>query len=435
MNVSTSSTAAGKVSLLSYPSYVLYLLSRVLSAMAWQMMAVAVGWQVYEMTDSALSLGFVGLFQFIPVVLGTLVIGHVADHYNRKTVISACQVGNAMAAAILAVGSMSGWLHVDIIFLVVTLSGAFRAFESPTIHTIAPSIMPQSILSRAIAAGHSAQQSAVVVGPAAGGVLYAFGPQAVYMTCVISFLAAGIFISLVRLERPVNLKKKVTLETIFMGFNYVRTRPILLGALSLDLFAVFFGGVTALLPVFARDILAVGPEGMGLLRSAPAIGALMISAVLSSLPLRRHAGKTMLGAVAVYGLATLAFGLSTNILLSIAALALVGASNAVSVVVRHSLVQTRTPNDMLGRVMAVSSMFTSGTSNISQFESGALAALIGAQPTVLFGRAAAVIVALSWGKFFPQLAAVHSVVPEELVDGRSTAASEEGAVQGPLRPS
>jgi MFS family permease len=414
MNVSTSSTAAGKMSLLSYPSYVFYLLSRVLSAMAWQMMAVAVGWQVYEMTDSALSLGFVGLFQFIPVVLGTLVIGHVADHYNRKTVISTCQAGNALAAAILAAGSIWGWLHVGIIFLVVTLSGAFRAFESPTLHTIAPSIMPQSILSRAIAAGNTAQQSAVIIGPAAGGLLYAFGPQVVYLTCVISFLAAGIFMSLVRIERSVQLKKKVTLETIFMGFNFVRTRPILLGALSLDLFAVFFGGVTALLPVFARDILAIGPEGMGLLRSSPAVGALAASAVLSTLPLTRHAGKTMLGAVAVYGLATLGFGLSTNIVLSIAALALVGASNAVSVVVRHSLVQTRTPNDMLGRVMAVSAMFTSGTSNIGQFESGALAALIGAQPTVLFGGIAAVMVALSWGKLFPQLAAVHSVVPEEI---------------------
>ena len=428
MNASTSPTAAGKTSLLSYPSYVLYLLSRVSSAMAWQMMAVAVGWQVYEMTDSTLSLGFVGLFQFIPVVLGTLVIGHVADHYNRKTVIRACQVGNAMAAAILAVGSMSGWLHVDIIFLVVMLSGAFRAFESPTIHTIAPSIMPPSILSRAIAAGNTAQQSAVIIGPAAGGLLYAFGPQAVYMTCVMSFLAAGIFISLVRLERPVKLKKKLTLETIFMGFSFVRTRPILLGALSLDLFAVFFGSVTALLPVFARDILAVGPAGMGLLRSSPAVGALAASAVLSSLPLTRHAGKTMLGAVAVYGLATLGFGLSTNLLLSIAALALVGAANAVSVVVRHSLVQTRTPNDMLGRVMAVSSMFTSGTSNIGQFESGALAALIGTQPTVLFGGVAAVIVALSWGKIFPQLAAVHSLVPEE-IDASSAVASEEDAVQ------
>jgi MFS family permease len=414
MNTSTSSTAADKASLLSYPPYVLYLLSRVLSTMAWQMMGVAVGWQVYEMTDSALSLGFVGLFQFIPVVLGTLVIGHVADHYDRKKVIAACQVGNAVAAAALAAGSMSGWLHVDIVFLVVMLSGAFRAFESPTLHTIAPSIMPPSILSRAIAAGNTAQQSAVIIGPAAGGLLYAFGPQAVYVTCVISYLMAGVLISLIKLERSATPKRKVTLETIFMGFNYVRTRPILLGALSLDLFAVFFAGVTALLPVFARDILAVGPGGMGLLRSAPAVGALAASAVLSSLPLTRHAGKTMLGAVAVYGLATLGFGLSTNIFLSIAALALVGAANAVSVVVRQSLVQTRTPNDMLGRVMAVSAMFTSGTNSIGQLESGALAALIGTQPTVLLGGVAAVIVALSWGKLFPQLAAVHSVVPEEI---------------------
>jgi MFS family permease len=429
MTTPTSSTAAAdKDSLLSHPSYVFYWLSRVLSSMAWQMMAVAVAWQVYDMTNSALNLGFVGLFQFVPVILGTLVIGHVADHYDRRKVVRTCQLGNTIGAAVLAVGSLSGWLSVHMIFLIVMFTGAFRAFEGPTLHTIVPSIMPSSILSRAIAAGATAQQSAVIAGPAVGGLLYVFGPQVVYMCCMAGFLVAAVLISLVKLERPPKSTKKVTLETVFAGFNYIRTRPILFGAISLDLFAVFFGGVTALLPIFARDILHVGPEGMGVLRSSPAVGALIVSAFLSHLPIKRNAGKLMLGAVVVYGMATLVFGFSEYIWLSMLALAFVGGSDAVSVVVRHSLVQTRTPNDMLGRVMAANSMFTGTTSNLGQFESGALAALIGTQPAVLFGGVAAIAIALAWGKIFPALANVQSVVPDDdSKDGGETALQEAAA--------
>jgi MFS family permease len=434
MNTPTSPTAADKDSLLSYPSYVFYWLSRVLSTMAWQMMSVAVAWQVYDMTNSALNLGFVGLFQFVPVILGTLVIGHVADHYDRRKVVRTCQFGNAIAVAVLALGSMSGWLHVNVIFLIVMVTGAFRAFEGPTLHTVVPSIMPPSILSRAIAAGATAQQTAVIVGPAVGGLLYVFGPHVVYMTCMSLFLVAAVLISLVKMERAVKSKKKVTLETVFAGFNYIRTRPILLGAISLDLFAVFFGGVTALLPIFARDILHVGPEGMGLLRSSPAVGALIVSAFLSHLPITRNAGKIMLGAVVVYGVATLLFGLSTNIFLSMVALAIVGGSDAVSVVVRHSLVQTRTPNEMLGRVMAANSMFTGTTSNLGQFESGALAALIGTQPAVLFGGVAAILIALAWGKIFPPLANVQSVVPEDDSKDHGETARREGATPKAVTP-
>lgn len=422
------SLAADQTSLLRHRQFVFYWLSRVSSTMAYQMMSVAIGWQVYDMTNSPLDLGLVGLFQFVPVVLGTLVIGHVADHYDRRKVVRACQLGNVVAAAVLAIGSLSGWLSVHMIFVIVMMTGAFRAFEGPTLHTIVPSIMPSSILSRAIAAGATAQQSAVIVGPAVGGLLYVFGPQVVYITCMAGFLVASILISLVRLKGPPKSTKKVTLETVFAGFNYIRTRPILLGAISLDLFAVFFGGVTALLPIFARDILHTGPEGLGLLRSSPAVGALLVSAFLSRLPIKRNAGKLMLGAVVVYGMATLVFGFSEYIWLSMLALAVVGGSDAVSVVVRHSLVQTRTPNDMLGRVMAANSMFTGTTSNLGQFESGAVAALLGTVPSVLIGGAAAIAIALAWGKIFPALATVQSVVPEDdTKDGGETALQEAAA--------
>ncbi len=380
--------------------------------MAYQMMSVAIGWQVYDMTNSPLDLGFVGLIQFVPVILGTLVIGHVADHYDRRKVVRACQLGNALGAAVLAVGSLSGWLSVGVIFCIVLVTGTCRAFEGPTLHTLVPSIMPPAILSRAIAAGATAQQTAVIAGPALGGFLYIFGPNVVYLTCLAGFLTASVLVSLIRLERPPKEKKPITLETIFAGFHYIRSRPILLGAISLDLFAVFLGGVTALLPIYARDILQTGPEGLGLLRSSPAVGAILVSLFLARTPLKRNAGKLMFAAVIVYGLSTIVFGLSAWLWLSMGALAVYGGADAISVVVRHSLVQTRTPNDMLGRVMAVNSLFTGTTSNLGQFESGAVAALFGAVPSVLIGGIGAIMIVFLWWRLFPQLAQVQSVVPE-----------------------
>jgi MFS family permease len=409
----STAPAADQDSLLNHRQFIFYWLARVSSTMAYQMMAVAIGWQVYDMTNSPLDLGFVGQIQFVPVILGTLVIGHVADHYDRRKVVRACQLGNACAAAVLAIGSLAGGLSVGVIFAVVLVAGTCRAFEGPTLHTLVPSIMPPAILSRAIAAGATAQQTAVITGPALGGFLYIFGPNVVYFTCFVGFVTASVLVSLIRLERPPKEKKPITLETIFAGFHYIRSRPILLGAISLDLFAVFLGGVTALLPIYARDILQTGPEGLGLLRSSPAIGALMVSAFLARTPLKRNAGKLMFAAVTVYGLSTIVFGLSSWLWLSMAALAVYGGADAISVVVRHSLVQTRTPNEMLGRVMAVNSLFTGTTSNLGQFESGAVAALLGVVPSVLIGGVGAIMIMFLWTRLFPDLVRVQSVVPEK----------------------
>lgn len=420
------STAASEISLLRHTSFLLYWWTRVLSTVGYQMLTVAIGWQVYNLTNSALDLGFIGLVLFIPVVFGTFIIGHVADHYDRRAVVRTCQIGKALGTAVLVVATFGGWISVPLIFIVLFVTGTCRAFEGPTLHTIVPSIMPAEILSRAIAAGATAQQVATIGGPALGGFFldldltmhyggsaYVLGVNTVYLASLALFLIAATLISLVRMERPPKEKKKITLETVFAGFNYIRTRPIIFGAITLDLGAVLLGGVTALLPIFARDILDAGPTGFGLLRSSPAVGALLMSGFLTRMSINRRAGHIMIGAVIVYGLSIAAFGLSTWLPISMIALAVSGAADAVSVVVRHSLVQTRTPNEMLGRVMAVNSTFTGTTSNLGQFESGAVAALLGSVPSVLIGGFGAVLVALLWIRLFPAFWRVQSVLPEK----------------------
>jgi MFS family permease len=341
------------------------------------------------------------------------VIGHVADYYDRRVVVRTCQIGKALAAAVLAIASFYGWVNVALIFALVFVVGTCRAFEGPTLHTIVPSIMPQHVLSRAIAAGATSHQVAVIGGPALGGLLYAFGPIVVYATCLVAFIAAATLVSLIHLERPPKEKKPITLETVFAGFNYIRTRPVIFGAITLDLGAVLLGGVTALLPIFARDILQTGPLGLGLLRSAPAVGALLMSGYLAHTLIKERAGHIMIGAVIAYGLSIVVFGLSESIILSMIALAASGAADAVSVVVRHSLVQTRTPNEMLGRVMAVNSTFTGTTSTLGQFESGVVAALIGVVPSVLIGGFGAIAIALLWIRLFPDFWRVQSIIPDK----------------------
>ncbi len=406
-------TVTDQFSLLRHRQFMLYWATRVSTTLAYQMMFVAVGWQVYDLTSSAFDLGLVGLILFVPSVFGTLVVGHVADHYDRREVIRISQIGKALSAAALAIGSLNGGLSIGLIFSIVFVIGTCRAFDNPTMHTLVPSIVPPAMISRAVAAGSSANQIATISGPALGGVLYIFGPAVVYWICCVAFITASVLIGMIRLERPPKEKKPVTLETIFAGFSYMRSHPILLGAVSLDLCAVLLGGVIALLPIYARDILETGPWGLGLLRSAPAMGALMVSVFLARVSLRRRAGQMMIGSVIVFGLSVIVFGLSTSLVLSIAALAVYGAADAVSVVIRHSLVQSRTPNDTLGRVMAVSSLFTSSAGTLGQFESGALAALVGVVPSVLIGGFGAIAIALLWTRLFPDLWRVQSVIPEK----------------------
>jgi MFS family permease len=379
---------------------------------AYQMQAVAVGWQIYALTGSAFDLGLVGLVQFFPVVVLGVLIGHIADRYDRRVVVGTCQIVKALAAAAFAVGTIGGFLTRDVMLAILFVSGTARAFETPTMHTLVPGIVPPEILPRAIAASSTATQTAIICGPALGGLLYIFGASTVYLTCTAVFVLASILVSQIQMQRTPPDKKPVTLGAVFAGFRYIRHNKVVLGAISLDLFAMLLGGVTALLPIYAKDVLMTGPWGLGLLRSAPALGALAVSIWLAHHQLERHVGRVLFSAIAAFGAATIAFAFSTSIALSIVALAIYGAADAVSVVIRHSLVQTRTPSEMLGRVMAVNFMFTGTSGTLGEFRAGTVAALFGAFTSVLVGGVGAILVGLLWMKLFPELRRIERIESE-----------------------
>ena len=405
-------TDASAHSLTRQRSFVLFWCARTSTSAAYQMQAVAIGWQIYDLTRSPLDLGLVGLVQFFPIVLMALVIGQIADRYDRRGVARACQIVKACGALALAIGSAGGWLGREAIFAILFVVGTARAFETPTMHALVPGIVPPLLLPRAIAASATANQTAIIGGPAIGGLLYLFGPAAVYFTCTAVFVTAAVLVSLIETQAQRMDKQPVTLQSLFAGFAYLRSRPLLLGAISLDLFVVVAGGVTALLPMFARDILQTGPEGLGLLRSAPAIGALAISVVLARHAIERRAGAILFASVALFGLAIVVFALSTSFILSLAALSVYGAADATSVVIRHSLVQTRTPDEMLGRVMAVNSMFTGSSGTLGEFRAGALAEWLGPVNSALIGGVAAIAITLIWMRAFPDLRRIDSITVE-----------------------
>ncbi|HZN29592.1 MAG TPA: MFS transporter [Xanthobacteraceae bacterium] len=407
-----SEPVASPTHLTGHRSFVLFWCARTFTNGAYMMQGVAVGWQIYELTNNPLDLGLVGLVQFFPLIAMSIIAGQVLDLFDRRVIAGVCQIGKALAALLLAVGTAQGWLGREAMFAILFLSGTARAFEIPTMHSLLPGIVPVTLLPRAIAASATAQQTAVICGPSIGGLMYAFGPTAVYATCTLVFVAASALIGLIQVAPRREERKPVTLATVFAGFRYIRHQPIVLGAISLDLFAVLLGGVTALLPIYARDILEAGPWALGLLRSAPAVGALATAIVLAHRSIASHAGRIMFVAVGMFGLATLIFGLSTSVVLSFLALVVYGASDAVSVVIRQSLVQLRTPHDMLGRVMAVNAMCTGSSGTLGEFRAGAVAAWLGAVPAVLMGGFGTIVVMLIWMWAFPQLRRVGKLSPE-----------------------
>jgi MFS family permease len=393
-------------------AFVLFWCARTLSNGAFMMQGVAIGWQVYDLTADPMDLGLVGLMQFFPVVAFSVLVGQIADRFDRRSIAACAQAGKAIAALALALGSFNGWLTRESMLALVFVSGTARAFELPTMHALLPATVPAVLLPRAIAASATAQQTAVICGPSLGGLLYGFGPATVYGICTAIFVAASFLIARVHVARRPEVRKPLSIETLFAGFAYIYSRPVLLGAISLDLFAVLLGGVTALLPIYARDILHAGPWALGLLRSAPAFGALGASLVLARHGLSGRAGPIMFAAVGTFGVASVLFALSTSIGLSLAALAIYGASDAISVVIRQSLVQMRTPSDMLGRVMAVNAMFTGSSGSLGEFRAGALAAWLGAVPSALVGGLGAIAVMLLWLAAFPQLRRIDRLTPE-----------------------
>lgn len=390
-------------SILRHSPFVLFWFSRVLSTLAFQIQAVAVGWQMYALTGSTFKLGLVGLTAFLPMVSFSLIAGHVADRYDRRRIASACQISEGLAVATLAISSLGGWVTPRIIFACVAVIGAARAFDSPAMQSLVPGLVPESLLPRVFAWTASASQTASIIGPALGGLLYATGPVAPYSAAAGSFIIAGVLAALIQMERPLRAREPVSLRSVFSGASFIRSRPPILGSISLDLFAVLLGGATALLPVYARDILHIGPWGLGVLRSAPAAGALSTSVFLAHYTPRRHVGRTMFGAVMVFGLATIVFGLSRSVLLSLAALFALGAADVVSVVIRLSLVQIDTPDAMRGRVSAVNSLFIGTSNQLGEFESGVTAAWFGTVPAVVLGGIGTIVVAALWMHLFPEL--------------------------------
>jgi len=399
----SSIAPASAAALLRQPSLIFFLLSRSLSRFSSQIGAVAIGWQVYDLTGRAFDLGMVGLVQFLPTALLVFVAGHTADRFERKRVVQVCQLAEATTALFLAWGSYAGWLTEVHIFIATFVLGTAGAFESPATAALLPLIAPQGTLQRATALSSGATQLATITGPALGGLAYALSPAAPYGIMLLFWLAAMIFTGAIQQTQQAPAKDTASSDDLFAGVRFVRSNPAILGTISLDLFAVLFGGVVALLPIYARDILDAGPFGLGILRAAPAVGALLTTMVLARHTINRKVGIRMFQAVIVFGAATVVFALSHWIWLSLLALAVLGAADTVSVVIRFSLVQLRTPDEMRGRVGAVNFLFINASNQLGQFESGVTAALFGTVPAAMFGGVATIAVALLWMKLFPSL--------------------------------
>ena len=402
----------GQAPLFSFRSFRLLFWSRISVTLALQMQAVAVGWQIYDLTGSALDLGLIGLVQFLPPLALTLLAGQIADRYDRRLILLCCYAIEFTAMAGLLLLTLFVANPVLGIYALLLLTGVARAFESPAVQAVMPSMVTREIFGRAVAAWSSGSKLSTIVGPALGGFIYALGPDWVYG--VGTLLLGATVISILRLDRPPIPERRAALswDSMIAGLGFIRRRQPVLGAISLDLVAVLFGGATALLPIFARDILDLGPVGLGMLRAAPAAGAFLVAVWLARHPIVRGGGWLMFGSVAAFGIATIAFGLSDNVLLSIAALVAIGVSDQISVVIRMTLVQAATPEEMRGRVAAVNSLFIGTSNQLGAFESGVTADWFGAVGSVLLGGVVTLASVVLWAWWFPSLR--HVKRPDEV---------------------
>jgi MFS family permease len=399
--------AGSAAALFRHPPFLLFFTARAFSRFCYQIGAVAVGWQVYALTNSALNLGLIGLTQFVPMALLVFVAGHAADRFDRRRVAQISQIVAAATAAFLAYGSFAGWLEVPQIFAAVAVLGMTAAFESPTTAAMLPLVAPEGMLQRATAVSSATVQVATIIGPALGGLAYAVSPGVPYAIITVAWLIAAAVNGAITLAAQPARTEPPTLASLFAGVGFVRRNPLILGSISLDLFAVLLGGVTALMPIYARDILHTGPWGLGILRGAPAVGAMAMATVLARTSITRRVGLRMFQAVIVFGLATIVFALSHWLWLSLIALAVLGAADMISVVIRLSLVQLATPDEMRGRVGAVNYLFINASAQLGEFESGIAAFLLGAVPAAVLGGLGTIAVALLWMKLFPSLRTVE----------------------------
>jgi MFS family permease len=404
-----SSRAPLPPSAFSYTSFRLYWLARFFNGFATQIVSVAVGWQIYDETRDAFLLGLVGLVQFAPAIVFVLVTGTAADRYNRRAIMTLCTGLEALCVAALAgfwiVHATQPGEHGNIwpVFVILTFFGVARAFLTPAVQSLAANIVPRESFANAVAWNSSAMQASFTIGPAIGGLLYGISSLVPYAVAFLLFGIAAALTLLIPKPPQKTTSEPRSIETMLAGVRYIRSNPVVLGAISLDMFAVLLGGATALLPVFARDILEVGPWGLGFLRSAAGVGALVMVVWLVRNPIRDHAGKVMFLCVAIYGAAIVAFGLSTTLWLSVPALFIMGAADMVSVNVRSTLIQLATPDDVRGRVTAVNSVFIGASNEVGEFRAGSMAALIGAVPAVVIGGAGAIGITALWTRLFPDL--------------------------------
>ena len=395
---------APRLAVLRNRDFTFFLAARFLATIAVQMQTVAVGWQVYAVTHDPLDLGLIGLSQFLPFVLLILPAGHLADSHDRRRIITLCFALECVCALLLLVLAARGLHSAAPVFAVMVLFGIARAFAMPTGQALLPNLVPREQFGTAVALNSSTWQVATIAGPALGGVVYLSGATVVYATVAVLLAFATLLTLMVRRggERSASAEAPGW-HTLLSGLRFVWSRRPVLGAISLDLFAVLFGGATALLPVYAADVLHVGPSGLGLLRTAPGAGAALCGLAIGVSPIARHVGRWMFGGVLAFGVATITFGLSTSFSLSIAALAVMGAGDMVSVYIRHLLVQLETPNDIRGRVSAVNAVFIGASNELGEFESGITAAWFGTVPAVVVGGCATLLVAAAWSRLFPEL--------------------------------
>jgi MFS family permease len=401
-----ASSRLASLAVFRHPQYARFAACRFLTTLSWQMLAVAVGWHIYALTHDALALGLVGLSEFLPFLLLVMVGGHVADHADRRDVLVIAWSIETLCIGILLWLTLAGGQAVWPIYLVIVAFGSTRAFYAPAMQALTPTLVPREEFAHAVALNSTLSQTASISGPALGGALYLLGPSVVFGACLGLFvLAVLLTLSLGSHRAQRNQVAAPTTDghALLEGLRYVLHQRLVLGVISLDLFAVLFGGATALLPIYAAEVLHIGPVGLGVLRSAPSVGALIAAGILALRPINRHGGAWMFGGVAAFGVATLVFGVSRSVPLSLAALLLLGFGDMVSVNVRGILVQLNTPDAIRGRVSAINSMFIGASNELGEFESGATARWFGAVRAVLLGGALTLAVVAGWMGLFPQL--------------------------------
>ncbi|HEV7433369.1 MAG TPA: MFS transporter [Pseudorhizobium sp.] len=403
------STPGDRFAAFRHASYARFFTSRFLAAFAIQIISVSVGWQMYDQTGSALYLGLIGLFQFLPSLLLILVTGSVADRYNRRAIVAICMgVGSTCALALLAL-TLADMFIPWLVFAILTVFGIERAFMGPAVQSLAPNLVPERDLANAIAWNSSSWQTASIVGPVAGGLLYGVSAVAAYSVALSMMALAALLVLLIPKPAQRTGSRTVSWGEILAGFRFIGKEKVVLGAISLDLFAVLLGGAVALMPIFARDLLVLGPWGLGLLRAAPGIGAVAVALWLAFYPIRHRAGAAMFVGVAFFGAGTVTFGLSETTWLSIAALMLMGASDMISVYVRETLIVLWTPDEVRGRVNAVNMVFVGASNELGEFRAGTMASIIGAVPAVVIGGVGTLAVAAIWAMGFPQLRKIDTL--------------------------